>query len=448
MMLNEVLPNIPRVYTALAEWLACIVIILPFSKKDYWIFKLAAGGFVQLLLQVLVGTWSLLFWIPGMIINVAWMLFVIYTTVDIRKYDALYFVCKAFILAEFIASLTWQLYYTLILDKYSNDAVVSSLFMLVSYAILFSVFFFIDGRLAHKNIARQFSKRDIILAILTAVIIFTVSNIGFILTNTAYPLGDTMAIFIFRTLINLCGICILFIQEYQKYESFLHEELSVINNTLQSQYEQYNAYKESSEIIQRQFHDLKHQLEMIRSESDSSKRERHVEEMTHAINTYSATISTGNAILDTILTSKNAICIENGITFTCFADGQQLDNMDAMDICSLFGNALDNAIEAVKRIPDKEKRLIELRVAKKALFLVISLRNITFEKLAFENDLPITTKARKDLHGYGLKSIALITEKYQGTMTITMDENWFSLKVIIPVKEKVFSKSNYLDKEV
>lgn len=157
--------------------------------------------------------------------------------------------------------------------------------------------------------------------------------------------------------------------------------------------------------------------------------------MTHAINTYSATISTGNAILDTILTSKNAICIENGITFTCFADGKQLDNMDAMDICSLFGNALDNAIEAVKKIPDKEKRLIELRVAKKALFLVISLRNITFEKLAFENDLPITTKARKDLHGYGLKSIALITEKYQGTMTITMDENWFSLKVIIPVTE-------------
>ncbi|WP_321433806.1 GHKL domain-containing protein [Trichococcus flocculiformis] len=435
MILNEVLPNIPRVYTALAEWLACVVIILPFSKKDYWIFKLASGGLVQILLQVLVGTWPLLFWIPGMIINVTWMLFVIYTTGNLRKYDVLYFGCKAFILAEFIASLTWQFYYTLILEEYGNNTFVSSLFMLTCYALLFSVFFFIDGRLTHKNMARQFTKRNVILAVLTAVIIFTVSNIGFILTNTSYPLGDTMAIFIFRTLINLCGICILFIQEYQKYESYLHEELSVINNTLQSQYEQYNAYKESSEIIQRQFHDLKHQLEMIRSEPDSRKREQHVEEMTHAINTYSATISTGNAILDTILTSKNAICIENGITFTCFADGKQLDNMDAMDICSLFGNALDNAIEAAKKIPDKEKRLIELRVAKKALFLVISLRNISFEKLAFENDLPITTKARKDLHGYGLKSIALITEKYQGTMTITMDENWFSLKVIIPVTE-------------
>lgn len=435
MMINEILPNIPRIYTALAEWLACIVVILPFSKKNYWLFKLVSGGVVQLLLQVLVGTWSLLFWIPGMVINVAWMLFVIYTTVDIRKYDALYFVCKAFILAEFIASLMWQLYYTFILDKYGSNTLVSSLFVAICYIFLFSTFFFVDRRLTPENRIRQATKRDIILAILTAVIIFTVSNIGFILSNTAYPLGDTMAIFIFRTLINLCGICILFIQEYQKYESYLHEELSAINNTLQSQYEQYNAYKESSEIIQRQFHDLKHQLEMIRSEKDSKKRERHVEEMTRAINTYSATISTGNAILDTILTSKNAICIENGITFTCFADGQQLDNMDAMDICSLFGNALDNAIEAAKKIPDTEKRLIELRVAKKSMFLVISLRNITFEKLAFENDLPITTKARKDLHGYGLKSIALITEKYQGTMTITMDENWFSLKVILPVTE-------------
>lgn len=433
-MLDDLLPNIPRIYTAIAEWLACLIIIAPLEKKKLWLIKFIIGGFGQILFQLIVGTWPLFLWIPGMIINVLWMLFVIFQTSNIPRKSIYYYGGKAFVLAEFNASFSWWMYCILVLEKFGESYIFTFPFMFFMYLCLLVVYYYLDKLLTRNKLAHHITKKDILLVSLTTIIIFTMSNIGFLLSNTSYSLGNTLTIFIFRTLINLCGLCILIIQENQKYESFLKEELSLINNMFQSQYEQYSAYKESSQIIQRQFHDLKHQLTVIRSEKDSIKRDAYMEEMTQAINTYSATISTGNAILDTILTSKNSICIENKIRFTCFVDGKHLANFNIMDICSIFGNALDNAIESTKKIQDTNKRIIELRVEKKAKFLVISLKNTSFSQLEFENGFPITTKRNKEYHGYGLKSIALITEKYQGNMTISNQDNWFSLKIVFPLK--------------
>lgn len=77
--------------------------------------------------------------------------------------------------------------------------------------------------------------------------------------------------------------------------------------------------------------------------------------MEDEIRQYEAQNKTGNKVLDTVLTSKSLYCAKHGITFTCVADGTLLDFMDIMDICSIFGNALDNAIECELKIADKEK---------------------------------------------------------------------------------------------
>lgn len=87
--------------------------------------------------------------------------------------------------------------------------------------------------------------------------------------------------------------------------------------------------------------------------------------MEQEIRSYEAQNKTGNEVLDTILTSKSLYCQQHGITLTCVADGAALDFMDTMDLCSLFGNALDNAIESVEKLPDSEQRLIHLVVTRK-----------------------------------------------------------------------------------
>lgn len=125
--------------------------------------------------------------------------------------------------------------------------------------------------------------------------------------------------------------------------------------------------------------------------------------------------------------------IQKNITFTCIADGSLLNILEEMDLCSLLGNTLDNAIESALTISKTEKRLINLRISKKNDFILFSLENYTENDLIFNDKFPLTTKKNKNVHGYGLKSIDYIARKYNGSVTINLDDNWFKLKVLFPV---------------
>ena len=91
---------------------------------------------------------------------------------------------------------------------------------------------------------------------------------------------------------------------------------------------------------------------VIRQETDREKRESYLEEMETMVKTFQTDIVTGNKILDTILTQKNSECIQKNINFTCMVDGKYLSMLDTLDICSIFGNALDNAIGCVEKVEE------------------------------------------------------------------------------------------------
>ena len=106
-----------------------------------------------------------------------------------------------------------------------------------------------------------------------------------------------------------------------------------------------------------------------------------------------------------MLTGKSLTCRTKNIQLTCVADGTALDFMDVMDISNLFGNALDNAIESVEKLPDSEQRLIHLVVARKKSFVWIRVENNSYNTFQADGNLPKTTKSDARYHGYGLKSI-------------------------------------------
>ncbi|MHC5319560.1 GHKL domain-containing protein [Listeria kieliensis] len=437
-MMMDHLPNIPRLYTALSEWLACLLFLLPFLKKRNKVHvntELILFGLGQIFLQYLVSTWSLAFWIPGMLLNIAWMFGMLFTTGKLSLRESFYLTAKAFIVAEFTAAFSWQLYYLLFWKPGQSFSVLSILFVLIVYAILFGVFYLLEQKLGRGK-PLELRRKDAVISMLTATIVFITSNIGFGLATTSHPFGDSFSLFFIRTLVNLTGICILYIQETQRYEYFLKKELVAVNHLFEQQYDQYVRYKESSSAIQQKTHDLKHQINALRFESDQTARKKYLDEMSETIAKFEASISTGNAILDTILTQKNAYCLSHGITFSCLVDGKLLAFMDTMDICSLFGNALDNAIEAVMQQLEQEKRLVKLNVMQSEQFLLVRIDNYSTSELTFHEGMPKTTKVNQDAHGYGLKSIAYIANKYHGVMTIDHKENWFTLKILMPLPKK------------
>ena len=153
------------------------------------------------------------------------------------------------------------------------------------------------------------------------------------------------------------------------------------------------------------------------------------------IKQYEAQNKTGNKVLDTVLTTKSLYCAKHDITFTCVADGTLLEFMDVMDICSIFGNAIDNAIECELKITDKEKRLIHVTVSRQKNFLILRFENYYDMELKYKQGRLITTKKEKEYHGYGLKSIQYIADKYDGAVSIDTKNNWFDLKILIPMSD-------------
>lgn len=225
---------------------------------------------------------------------------------------------------------------------------------------------------------------------------------------------------------------VLFSQFKQQKQLNLQEELYIQKQLWIKHKTQYEISRDNIDIINRKCHDLKHQVAAIRKISDTEKQKEAINSIEESVMIYDSIIETGNDILDTVLTEKGLICNRNHISMTCIADGKILEFMNAIDIYTLFGNVLDNAIEAVSKLENEEERFISLLVYEKVNLILIQVENPYFGMIRMENGIPITHKKDKSYHGFGIKSIIHTAEKYNGFATIENDNQVFMLRVTIP----------------
>ena len=156
--------------------------------------------------------------------------------------------------------------------------------------------------------------------------------------------------------------------------------------------------------------------------------------MENVISIYDSNVKTENEALDIILTEKSLQCARHNIQLSCIAAGKELSFMANADLYSLFGNLIDNAIEAVKDLPD-DKRIISLSVKTVKAFVYITIYNYYKGELKFDGKMPVTTKPDKINHGFGMKSIQFVCDKYGGEISISTRNNIFTLNMILPVNK-------------
>jgi len=214
----------------------------------------------------------------------------------------------------------------------------------------------------------------------------------------------------------------------------MQQELEVLERLRHEQQMQYDLAKENIAIINRKCHDLKHQMAAMRSMVSPENHERYLAEIEKSVRIYDSILKTGNEVLDTVLTEKSLYCEANHIAIHCVADGAGLEFIDAVDLYTVFGNALDNAIECVQQIEPTEQRMIDVLICREVGCLVVHIRNSMEGKLDFVDGLPRTTKEDNGYHGYGLKSIRHTVEQYGGHMNVKAENGWFSLKLLIPLE--------------
>ena len=208
----------------------------------------------------------------------------------------------------------------------------------------------------------------------------------------------------------------------------LEEELAVTRRILEEERKQYEREKEVVEVINIKCHDLKHQLQAV----GQSIPEHEKEQIQQAVRQYDTRVKTGNRALDVVLTMKRMICEGSDIEFSCLVNGALLNFMEEADIYSLFGNLLDNAIEEARNF-DSEHRVISLSVAQERQFVLIHEENFIQAVPQMVDGIPQTTKADKENHGFGVRSMRLIAEKYNGHFMIHVDKSLFRLDIMLPI---------------
>lgn len=219
----------------------------------------------------------------------------------------------------------------------------------------------------------------------------------------------------------------------QRVELRVRYELESVQGILHNQYVQYKQAREAMDVINYKYHDLKHHIIALRAAENAEKRNEYLDQMEEELEDYESQNKTGNSIIDVVLTTKGLYCKKHGITMTCVVDGTLFEFMKTMDICSIFGNALDNAIECELKIPNKEKRLIHVSAYSQKNFLIIRFENYYEGEVHPGDDLPATTKEDPRFHGYGLKSLRYTVRKYGGEVDVSTKEQWFNLKILIPM---------------
>ncbi|MBQ9308956.1 MAG: sensor histidine kinase [Clostridia bacterium] len=211
----------------------------------------------------------------------------------------------------------------------------------------------------------------------------------------------------------------------------LASENEVIRRLSRERQTQYEISRENIEMINQKSHDLKHQLQALALVSDE-ERNRQIQETSRAIDFYDATVKTGNEALDTLLTEKSVYCTNRSIRLSCMVSTENLRKIALIDLYTLLGNAIDNAIESVERIENPEQKVISLSILDRSNILYIQLENYFSGTLTMQGDLPQTQKKDTFSHGYGVKSIRNIVRRYGGTMGIRTEGQVFCLEIVIP----------------
>jgi Trp operon repressor len=217
------------------------------------------------------------------------------------------------------------------------------------------------------------------------------------------------------------GLGIMLFNDLNTRQKKMEEDQKILELMLKKDEMQYEQTKALIERINIREHDLRHQQEC----RELSQEEQ--EELEEISSTNIARFATGNASIDIVLSEQAYICHKKDIQLLCNINGQLLSFMKSTHIASLFTNALNNAVNYLDKVQDKEKKIIRVSLQGNKDNIILAFQNYLEEQVETENNLPKTTAKEKELHGFGLKSIQNIVSMYDGYLNISQENNTFTL---------------------
>lgn len=297
------------------------------------------------------------------------------------------------------------------------------------YAIGLAVRLFVIGvfYLLLKNFKYKMQIKDSIILSAIFLIAFVIS---FLAAFSILNLGKAADLTLFISSGILSAIfMIIFV--YTKNLLYLREQeqrdkMQIAQ--LQQQFAYYQEKMKDEERIRSIYHDLKNHLLVMENRQNTEETRQMAETLRSQIADYEDYVHTGNEFLDIILKDKAAKAREKQIDFSAMVDFHGIDFMEPLDISTIFGNAIDNAIEASENLPEY-KRLITVKAERVRDMLLITIENNTQPGNHLTEG---TTKKDRFVHGFGIPNIKKAVEKYGGQCSFQQEERVYRLKILIP----------------
>lgn len=224
-------------------------------------------------------------------------------------------------------------------------------------------------------------------------------------------------------LTQLYCLTLLYLQTELFKKSALQKEMDALNLLYDRQRKQYQIARQNVQIINRKCHELKVQIADLRRMAPNAALQQSLKEAEAAARQYDASTQTGSEVLDVVLTEKSMLCEAHHISINNVADGTCLHFMDPADLYALFANALDHAIELTRKLPEPEKRMIDLLVCRRQGFAVLNI-------ISAVPDGPDPCRETCD----ELKIVKRIIQKYNGFLTTESNGGFFAIKAVFPVQ--------------
>lgn len=295
-----------------------------------------------------------------------------------------------------------------------------------SYIIVYYLIFIIFALRLNKNNFYE-AKYDFKFLVVGCVFILSDIVINSIVSWYSTVHFENIYLGIVALINVLCCFIGLFYIFEMFYSNNIKNQMKIIEEIQKKESNQYKISKETIDMINIKCHDFRHQ---IREFGDNQKIDNEaINNLNKLIRIYDSTYHTENEALNVILNEKTLLCNNKNIRFTCIVDGNALNFIENEDIYSLFGNLIDNSIEAVNQLDDNEK-IISLKIKQVGNIVSISIKNGYKGKIQMENNLPLSKKEDNIHHGFGMKSIKMVCEKYNGNLRLNIENNIFIVTIL------------------
>lgn len=299
--------------------------------------------------------------------------------------------------------------------------------VMLSLMIKFIILMFASNIVIRRNLMLRYGRQELII-----LGIWTISWITILIgaMEVAYIEAMQNSLWIVIMLVSVIIFYVIIFFVFEKYvedKNFEKNEI-LVESSRESLALYYSELEKENRKVRALYHDMKNHLLMydeIRREN-SYLGEEYRENLLEQLNSVENYYHTGNVVLDILLKKKAEQAGQ--IRMDIVVQKESIQGFEAADLCALFSNALDNAIEHQKgRESQGWIRLRSTMLDDGEKFIVFE--NPLYDQLHIRNGKIITKKSQKENHGIGLMSIQDVVKRYHGTVTISTENNTFCLMI-------------------